>query len=222
MTAAVLTADAIAPDLDGAAISRYAALGDSFTAGAGAGRRRWTDGLAARLGTGNPGFAHRNFAQAGATSGDVLALQVPQTLEFGPELVTVVCGINDVLLPAHPDFARYAARLKEIVLALRKGAPGALIVTATCPNLASRLPLTERVLERLMKEIDLLNEVTRSLAGRLDVPYVELTAEIPRPSPRSSEHPRVFCAARGTEAESVAEAFGEVVETVHATALAGA
>ena len=40
MTAAVLTADAIAPDLDGAAISRYAALGDSFTAGAGAGRRR--------------------------------------------------------------------------------------------------------------------------------------------------------------------------------------
>jgi lysophospholipase L1-like esterase len=164
---------------------------------------------------------HRNFAQPGATSGDVLAIQIPEALRFSPDLVTVVCGINDVLLPAHPDFGRYAARLKEIVLSLRQGAPGALVVTATCPNLASRLPLTERVLDRLTKEIDLLNEVTRSLARRLGVPYVELAAGSRDPSPADNQRPRVSCAACGTEAESVAEAFGELIERIHAPALAG-
>jgi hypothetical protein len=151
----------------------------------------------------------------------VLAIQIAEAIEFGPDLVTVVCGVNDVLLPAHPDFGRYAARLNEIVLSLREGAPGALIVTATCPNLASRLPLTERVVERLKKEVEVLNEVTRSVAGRLDVPYVELAAESRRPSAGHNHRPRMCCAARGTESDSVAEAFGEVIERVHAATIAG-
>jgi lysophospholipase L1-like esterase len=186
-------------------------LGDSFTGARGPAGARWADRLAGRLARTNPDLEGRNFAEPGATSADVLERQVPRALEFAPDLVTVVCGLNDVLLAAHPDIGPYAAQLTEMICLLREGAPGVMIVTATCPNHASRLPLTERVRERLENAVELLNEVTRSLAGRLDVPYVDF-ASTREPPLVASRHPGVSFPLRRTDSESIADAFAQLIE----------
>jgi lysophospholipase L1-like esterase len=220
LTATVLTAELAVPDALDARIARYAALGDSFTAAQGAGAGRWTDRLVGRLARTSPDLAYRNLAEPGATSARVLEQQLPTALEFRPDLVTVVCGINDVLLSPQPDVGRYAAHLKEIICLLRERTPGVLVVTATCPNHASRLPVTERVRERLENAIELLNEVTRSLAGRLDVPYVDFGGQH-LPASAASRQPAAWCPLRRTDSASVAEAFTQLVEAAGGPARTG-
>ena len=78
-------------------LSLYVALGDSFTAGAGAvDGEAWPDLLVDRLVEHNPTLALRNLAVDGATSGEVVE-QLSEAVELEPDLVTVVCGANDVL-----------------------------------------------------------------------------------------------------------------------------
>jgi lysophospholipase L1-like esterase len=165
--------------LEGTSLSRYAALGDSFTAGTSPNGRRWTDEVAAQLANRNPMLTHRNFAQSGATSADLVETQLPRALEFEPNLVTVICGLNDVLLARQPDFVAYGARFAYMTERLRQLSSGVVIVTATCPNKVGMLPLTLRTRQRLVNAIELLNEVTRSVSGRLAVPYVEFGTKPP-------------------------------------------
>jgi lysophospholipase L1-like esterase len=169
---------------------------------------RWADALASRLAGENRALGHHVLAQPGATSADVLELQVPRAAELEPDLVSVVCGVNDVLLAPQPDFGRYAEQFKQIVLALRRTAPGVVVVTATCPNCACNLPLTDRVRERLVNAVDLLNEVTRSVASGLAVPYVDFGA-----NPRPQAHSRCGVPCDGhARGGDVVDAFARVVD----------
>ena len=94
-------------------LSLYVALGDSFTAGTGCPPgEAWPDRLASGAARAQPvGLAFRNLAVEGATSAQVLE-QLPEALELEPDLVTVVCGANDVLRhhPPRPRRLRPAAR----------------------------------------------------------------------------------------------------------------
>ena len=63
---------------------------------------RWADRLAAACAARNPSLGYRNLAVDGATSADVLE-QLAEAIELEPDLVTVVCGANDVLLSTRPD-----------------------------------------------------------------------------------------------------------------------
>jgi lysophospholipase L1-like esterase len=162
---------------------RYAALGDSFTARRSSNGLSWPDELVMRLADRAPGLTHHNFAQPGATSRDLLERQLPPAVEFAPDLVTVICGVNDVLLPGQPDLVAYADRFARMVDTFRAVQPDVIIVTATCPNKTCCLPLTGRARRQLINGIELLNEVTRRVCARLAVACVEPGAWLA--SPRS-------------------------------------
>ncbi|HEY8001620.1 MAG: SGNH/GDSL hydrolase family protein [Vicinamibacteria bacterium] len=156
------------------AITSYAALGDSFTAGTGCEPGEcFADRLATRLAAGCPGFEYRNFGVEGATSEQVLD-QLAPALRFGPDLATVVCGANDVLFSVRPDAEAYARRLTAIFKVLRESAPKARILTATAPERFDFLELGPRTRARLERGIVAFNAATREVAATLAVPCLEV------------------------------------------------
>jgi lysophospholipase L1-like esterase len=156
------------------AIRSYAALGDSFTAGTGcAPGESWADRLAARLAGGRSEFAYRNLAVEGATSANVLD-QLGAALQLEPDLVTVVCGANDVLLSVLPDPHAYSRRLAGVVRRLREALPTVLIVTATAPERWDFLELGPRTRRRVERGIARFNAATRTVAEAHDLPCLEV------------------------------------------------
>lgn len=156
------------------AVSSYVALGDSFTAGRESIEAlRWADRLADWLRAVNPGMTYANLAVDGATSAEVLE-QVPEGLALQPDLVTVICGANDILLTSRPDVVGYEERFSLILERLREGAPGAAILTTTAPETWHFLELRPRTKARLVKALADLNAVTRSVAARHAVPCLNV------------------------------------------------
>jgi lysophospholipase L1-like esterase len=104
--------------LGGAPWSRFAVVGDSLAAGTGDpspgyATVGWADRVADVLRRVCPGLAYLNVAEVGATTARTAATQLEQMLEFGPDLVHVSCGAND-LFRAEPDFASLERTLRKI------------------------------------------------------------------------------------------------------------
>ncbi|MGH2962106.1 MAG: SGNH/GDSL hydrolase family protein [Solirubrobacterales bacterium] len=155
-------------------VSSYAALGDSFTAGTGcAPGEAWPDRLASALRARNPSFEYRNLASEGATSDAVLG-QVGAALQLEPDLVTVVCGANDVLRRVRPDVDGYAETLAEILGRLRAALPAAAILTATSPEGWRFMELGPRTRARVVAGIRRANEATRMVAADRGVPCLDV------------------------------------------------
>jgi lysophospholipase L1-like esterase len=155
-------------------LSLYVALGDSFTAGTGCGPgEAWPERLAAGLRAHNPHLLLRNLAVEGATSDEVLA-QLPEALELEPDLVTVVCGANDVLRSTRPDPAAYARRLASIFGRLQGANPAVRVVTATSPERWDFLSLGPRTRDRVERGVTRLNRATRGVAEAYSVPCLEV------------------------------------------------
>jgi len=148
---------------------RYVAIGDSFTAGAPGAVGRWPDELAAAL---EPGEYH-NLGVAGATTAEVADGQLDRCVELEPDLVTVYCGVNDVLLSVRPDLEAHAEALERIFSTLRARLPDAVIVTVTTPPIAEHIGLRPRSRRRVEHGVEALNSITRTLAERYDVLCLE-------------------------------------------------
>jgi lysophospholipase L1-like esterase len=146
----------------------YAALGDSFTAGLD-GQGSWPDLVAQEL----PGGEYVNLASVGATSEDVEEFQLPEALTLQPDLVTLVCGANDVLESVRPDPGGYAMRLLRMFSRIRAEAPDALVVSITYPDLSRFLALRPRSAARVRRGIELYNAALRSVARRRGVVVLE-------------------------------------------------
>jgi phosphatidylinositol alpha 1,6-mannosyltransferase len=154
--------------------SCFVALGDSFTAGTGSEPGGcWADRLAAGIGTRSGELSYRNLAVDGATSTDVLE-QARRAIELEPDLVTVICGANDVLKSTRPDPVGYASRLTSIFSRLRAAGPNVRIVTATAPDRLDFLPLRPRTRARVERGISRINMVTRRVADLHGIPYLEV------------------------------------------------
>lgn len=152
--------------MSGPPFRRFAVLGDSLSAGAeGATATPWPE-LAARQLAGGGRLAVRSFAAAGATSTDVAIWQLQEAIEFRPDLVSVICGANDVLLSVRPDPDAFAAVFDGIAATLAARLPDAAIVTATYPRVASMLPLRERTEARIAGGIMAVNAAIRAVAAR--------------------------------------------------------
>jgi len=140
----------------------YVALGDSFTAGTGcAPGESWADLLAEAI-AGDEGLIYENLAEHGATSADVRR-QVSRAIEVEPDLVTVVCGTNDLLLRTG-DVDDYSRNLGAILHTLTSFRPDSMIVTATAPYRWEFLPLGPRTQARFEAELHALNTATRAVA----------------------------------------------------------
>jgi lysophospholipase L1-like esterase len=149
-------------------ISAYAALGDSFTAGRESViGQRWADRLASGLRQVNPDLVYENLAVDGADSAEVLE-QVPAATALRPDLVTVICGANDVLLTVRPDVEGYEERFARILEALREALPEAAIVTGTAPESWHFMDLRPRTRKRIADATEALNEATRRIAAAHD------------------------------------------------------
>jgi lysophospholipase L1-like esterase len=155
-------------------ISAYVAIGDSFTAGnRGPSGERWADRLAVLLRTCNPGLVYENLAVDGATSAAVLE-QLPTALALCPDLVTAICGANDVLLTARPDLDGYERRFTEILTRLTAATPRPAILTATAPEGWRFLELRPRTRARLARSLEQLNAATRRVAAAHGVHCLEV------------------------------------------------
>jgi lysophospholipase L1-like esterase len=151
----------------------YVALGDSFTAGTGCEPGEgWADRLAAALADHNGDVLYENLAEDGATSVDVRA-QLGRAIQLEPDLVTVVCGTNDLLYGRRDPLA-YSRNLSAILAGLRRALPGVHVVTATAPERWDFLPLGPRTRARMEAALVRMNHATRALADANDAAVLDV------------------------------------------------
>lgn len=154
-------------------VTRYVAVGDSFTAGATDADQSWADALADALRSVNPAVEYHNLAVAGAPSDVIADGQLDAALRLRPDLATVICGANDVLGSVRPDIGRYAATLSLMLGRFESELPETAVITATIPDLSEHMPLRPRTRERVTRGMRQLNEATRSVARRHGVLCLE-------------------------------------------------
>ncbi|MGI8597279.1 MAG: SGNH/GDSL hydrolase family protein, partial [Thermoleophilaceae bacterium] len=109
-----------------------------------------------------------NLGVAGATSPEVAAGQLDRAATLEPDLVTVLCGANDVLLSVRPDIDGYRETFGAILVRLGADAPEARVLTATCADFSPWLPMGPRSRRRVAEGLAALNEVTREVAAAHD------------------------------------------------------
>jgi len=188
--------------------SRYVAIGDSSTEGLVdphplGGYRGWTDRLAERLATANPGLEYANLGVRGRLSGQILEEQVPAAIALRADLVTVTAGLNDVLR-LRRDLAAVARTLDEIYT--RLAATGATVATFTLPDLSSLTPVARLARRRLLA----FNDALREISARTGVVLVELADEPIVRDPRFWSEDRLHGNSAGHErvGAAMAEAIG--------------
>ena len=128
--------------LSGAPWRRFLALGDSLVAGVGdpaPGYRSlpWPARVAEALGRQPPGVEHLNLGQRQVRTAQVRADQLGPALEFGADLVALVCGGNDVLARRF-DAEALEAEVQGIVAPLV--ADGAVVVLFTLMDATQAFP----------------------------------------------------------------------------------
>jgi lysophospholipase L1-like esterase len=94
---------------------------------------------------------------------------VGPALALEPDLISLICGANDVLLATRPDISGYAERIETIFGRLREGTVDAAMVTATAPETWHFMEMRPRTEKRLIGATTELNEVTRAAAKRYDI-----------------------------------------------------
>jgi len=153
-------------------LSTYVALGDSLTYGTGAeGEGRWPDEVAAALGA-----RYFNIAKVGATSRAVEQEQLEPALALRPDLVSLICGANDVLESVRPDPEAFGERLDRMFGRIRAEARGPLVLTATYPDLSRFVDLRPRTRRRVRRGIEDFNSACREVAARHDALLLEWAA----------------------------------------------
>ncbi|WP_067689446.1 SGNH/GDSL hydrolase family protein [Nocardia jejuensis] len=179
------------------------ALGDSFVEGRGdpaatGGYRGWVPRLAGQLGM-RPS-AVRNGGTHGATTGDVVARQLPAAARAG--LYGVVVGVNDLVSAFDPD--AFEQNLDTIFGTLC--ATGATVFTADYPDIPGRLPVPESFRGLLRERFTHANEVLAKVTADHGALLLDLAArpEWDRPEVWTEDglHPsplghRMFAAAAG-------------------------
>jgi lysophospholipase L1-like esterase len=147
---------------------RFVALGDSLTEGVGdpvgEAWRGWAALLAAGLSDGpDTSVEFTNLAVSGAQTRDVLERQTPAALALGPDVVSVVIGVNDTLRCTF-DIHAVAARLDRVYAAFRD--QGAVLLTACLPDPGAMLGLPGALARPLARRQRAVNSVVHALSER--------------------------------------------------------
>jgi lysophospholipase L1-like esterase len=133
-----------------AQLSRYVAVGDSFTEGLDDLRddgtpRGWSDRVADVLAQTEPGFRYANLAVRSLRIDAIVDTQVSAAVAMRPDLVTIAAGGND-LLDVRPDLDHITARMDEAIRALTGS--GAVTVVFAGFDPRARLPLGRLISRR--------------------------------------------------------------------------
>jgi lysophospholipase L1-like esterase len=175
---------------------RYVAIGDSTTEGLddpysdGRGYRGWADRLAGRLAELEPRLRYANLAVRGRLAGQVHAEQLEPGLALGPDLATVVAGLNDALRRGF-DLDATAGHVDAMIGRLR--AAGATVVTFTVPDPAPVMPIARLARPRLQA----LNARIRETAARTGALVLDLERHPVSSDPRLWSVDRLHANAEG-------------------------
>jgi lysophospholipase L1-like esterase len=153
----------------------FVAVGDSLSASADGGS--WADRVATTL---RP-IRYVNLAVGGATTRDVELRQLGHALTFDPDLVSIVCGSNDMLQSLRPDVAGVAVALARMCARVKEAVPAARLVTATYPDPTRFVRVRQRTALRLRASNADLNQAIRAVAAEADALCLDW-----------AEHPAVF------------------------------
>lgn len=160
--------------LRGAPWKRFAVIGDSLAEGLGdplPGYRTasWADRVAGALAGAVPELAYLNLGRRGLTAAQVRAEQADRAAAFAPDLVAVVCGGNDLLLPG---FSPEVLEKELDLLFSRFAGPRRTVFAYALANVAAAVP--ELRGGPLEQGVAVLNEVTRAVAERHGAVIVEM------------------------------------------------
>jgi len=141
---------------------RYAALGDSITAGFGdpLPTGEWR-GFAALLACSLPGATFHNLAESGALTWDVATEQVAAARRIRPHVATVLVGANDTLRGSF-DLLKIGEQLRSTVDGLRE--LGTEVVTACLPEPGRMLRLPASLARPLGRRIDSVNRLVHAVS----------------------------------------------------------
>jgi lysophospholipase L1-like esterase len=153
---------------------RWVALGDSFTAGISEGETTWAMLAREHASTVVP-TALLNLAAAGATVADIERDQLPIAVGTAPDLVTLICGGNDVIGTVRPRPDVLAVDLERIFATVAEELPRARRLTATYPPIFAGA-LRPRTRARIEMGIEALNDLIREAANRHGFACAELAA----------------------------------------------
>lgn len=153
---------------------RFAVVGDSLAEGLGdpsPGYRTasWADRTAEALRRIVPDLAYLNLGARGLTAAQVRAGQAERAARFRPDLVAVVCGGNDLLLPG---FSAAVVERELDLLFSRLAGPGTTLLGFALANVAAAVP--ELRGSPLEEGVAVLNAVTRKVARRHGAGVVEM------------------------------------------------
>lgn len=153
---------------------RYLALGDSFTIGTGTTpdrsfpavlvNRWWDGGLECDL---------RNPAVNGYTTDDLIAEELPLVDAYGPDLVTLLIGANDIVAGSPEE--RYRSQLRRIHQRIVANAPAARCFALPQPDW-SLTPAGAAFGDpaRIARTIERFNDIAREEAERAGARYVDI------------------------------------------------
>lgn len=191
-------------------VEAYVALGDSFTEGPDCPLEgRWADRLATALRAVNPTMRFANLAVEGAPSDEVVAGQLSKAVAMAPDLASVICGANDVLLSVRPDIDAYAENLNLILDRLIEANPRVAIFTATIPAGWESLEMRPRTRRRVVDNLTELNQRTRQIAAERSLPLLDVALHPQLPDPENFAADGLHPSQLGHE--RAAGAFGEMV-----------
>lgn len=151
--------------------SRFAVIGDSLSAGTGDpspgyGDLGWSDRVADILRQVRPDLRYLNTSVVGATTAQALEHQADHMLEFGPDLLHLPCGANDIVRrsPDYDEIERTLRRMYEIA-----AGTGAQLMTFTLGK-AYVVPVFPDWADRVRT----VNDITRGLAAAYGAVVVDM------------------------------------------------
>src|SRR5690606_34624255 len=127
-----------------------------------------------KLAAGRDGFEYLNLARDGADSRDVLAT-VPLAIDVRPDLITLACGANDVLLSTRPDLAGFEGRFDFILEELRR-IPDVRILVSTYPDGWQMPGIGPRTARRIDQGSRAVNRSIIELAFAHGIPCMDVTS----------------------------------------------
>ena len=160
---------------------RFLAIGDSQTEGVGdapnpdGSDRGWADRFATALARSNPGLLYANLAVRGRTARQVLEGQLEPGLALGPDLVSVIAGMNDLIRPGF-DLDEVLGILDTMERAFIES--GAVVMTLTYPDPDGLGPLGGVIEDRVRAFNQGIRDVASANGTRvLDLEPVKATAD---------------------------------------------
>ncbi|MEU3270101.1 SGNH/GDSL hydrolase family protein [Saccharomonospora sp. NPDC006951] len=156
-------------------VTRFVAIGDSFTEGVGDddpaapnGVRGWADRVAGQLAAHSPALGYANLAVRGRLLRQVLDEQLEPAVAMRPELVTLYAGGNDLMRPKI-DIDSLAATYDDAVGTLT--ATGATVVLFTGVD-----GVADPLFRRMRGRTAIYNEHVRLIAAKHETLLVDMWA----------------------------------------------